>query len=877
MKKILSAALTLILLGCCISIKAAPVWNMPAIRIQPNGDTLRCFVTGDEFYQRLHDADGYTIVMDPSTGYFVYAQMENGQLTPSSHIAGSVNPATLGITPGLTISIPELMERRKAFDIPAQYQSELPKNSRNITLLNNIMIFIRFADDSAYNNSFQSVDRLLNDSSEYAVSMYNYFQKASYNHLKIITHFYPQPQNDQILSYQDIYPRRYYMPQSASNPDGYPYGGQAEREFGLIERATAYINENFPVDTNLLLDCDNDGSIDNICYVVKGSYTGWADLLWPHKWNLYDRYVYINGKRVNTFNFMLAGAGSHYFGPSTFCHEMTHTLTAPDLYHYYNWTDVHPAGQWDLMEQNTTPPQHQTAWIKYKYCGWIDSIPWVTNEGTYAMASIDKPTNNCWRIPSPDPNQFYMVEYRNNTNNFFDRGLPGTGMIVYRIDTRYEGNAGFDKMSQFDELYILRPDGNDSVNGNVESAYFSPQSGRTSINSATNPAPMLTGNIPDTTWAISNVRIQGDSLYFDYYKMTGCRMPINLNASNITGSNATLTWDGYNDQYQIELERTDGSESRTILQDSNYINIWGLEKNIEYRFRVRGFCDATDTSDADTSLTTGWTYFQAGPCYDAHQVTIGSGTNTDAFLPICTNYKYSYTQQLYTANDMSHESMSINTISFYYSTSSMMQAKNSCDIYLGYVDRHTFNSQTDMVPIDSLTLVYSGPITCAKGWSSIKLDNEFIYDGEQSLLVAIDDNSGLAASGSKFRVTNGSAQTAIIFASNTNNPDPEALDMFVGTKQRKTSRSHIRFEGCNANGEDSEVSIDDVEAESFEVITSHLEVKVSAAAPHTYTLYDITGRKLGSRSGSECHFSVPQAGVYVIATEGMEPRKVVVM
>lgn len=871
MKKILFAALAIVVLACCNSIQAAPVWNMPAIRIQPNGDTLRCFVTGDEFYQRLHDAQGYTIVMDPSTGYYVYAMMENGQLVPSRHIAGSTNPAALGIQTGLTISMPELMERKKAWDIPEQYRAEMPKSSSAITLLNNIMIFIRFADDTVYTNSFNSVDRLLNDSSSNAVSMYNYFRNASYDKLKIITHFYPAPENNHILSYQDIHPRRYYMPYSAANPDGYREGGQAEREFALIERATAYINENYPVDSTLNLDCDNDGNIDNICYVVKGTYTGWADLLWPHKWNLYDRRVYINGKRVNTFNFMLAGAGEHYFGPSTFCHEMTHTLTAPDLYHYYQWTDIHPAGQWDLMEQNTTPPQHQTAWIKYKYCGWIDSIPTIREQGTYALASIDHPTHNSWKIPSPDPNQFYVVEYRNKHSNMFESGLPTSGMIISRIDTRFEGNASFDKVYNFDEVYILRPDGCDSINGEDGQAAFSPQYGRTSISPYTNPAPMLTQNIPDTTWSIDNIRIEGDSLYFDYIKLTGCRIPRNLNASNVTGSSARLAWESYNDTYIVEYGPADGSQTTVVEQDSNSLNIWGLTKNSEYRFRVKGFCGNENSSFSP------WKTFKSGACYDAKSMSVGSGSNQENTLPVATNFRYSYTQQIYNANELGRTSISINTISFNYASNTNL-TKNNCKIYLGTTHKGVFDSQTDMVPIDSLTLVYSGPINCTKGWSSIRLDNEFVYDGESNIILAVDDNSGTSTPSTKFKVTTTSYYNGISYYSDSENPDPEDPTNFVGIMARKKFRCNVKFEGCNANGEDSDVSISAVDNSQISIETSHLRITASSENAQTIRLYDITGRLLIQKEVStEATFTVPQAGVYILVGENGESHKVVVL
>lgn len=870
-KNALALFAMLMLATCCNFIQAAPVWNMPAIRIQPNGDTLRCFVTGDEFYQRLHDAQGYTIVMDPATGYYVYAQMQNGQLTPSSYLAGSVDPATIGLQPNLTISMPELMERKKAWDIPEQYRANIPKSSADISLLNNIMIFIRFADDTIYTNSLNSIDRLLNDSAATAVSMYNYFKNASYGKLKIITHFYPTPQNNQILSYQDIYPRSYYMPYSASNPNGYHNGGQAEREFGLIERATAYINQNYPVDPTLNLDCDNDGSIDNICYVVKGSYTGWADLLWPHKWNLYDRYVYINGKRVNTFNFMLAGAGEHYFGPSTFCHEMTHTLSAPDLYHYYNWTDIHPAGQWDLMEQNTTPPQHQTAWIKHKYCGWIDSIPTVSAQGAYAMASIDKPTNNCWRIPSPDPNQFYVVEYRDKHSNLFESGLPSSGMIVSRIDTRFEGNASFDKVYQFDEVYILRPDGCDSIEGESNQAAFAPQHGRTTIGPSTNPAPMLTQNIPDTTWSITNIRIEGDSLYFDYIKLTGCRIPLNLNASNVTGSSAQLSWESYGSQYIVEYGPSDGSSVHTVVQDSNYLNIWGLTKNNEYRFRVMTLCDG------DSSVFSPWRTFTAGPCYDTKTMTFGSGNNLENTLPLATNFRYSYTQQIFNANELGRTAISINTISFNYASNTNL-SKSNCDIYLGTTNRTTFESQTDMMPIDSLTLVYSGPINCTKGWSSIRLDNEYIYDGENNIILAIDDNSGTSTPGTKFKVTMGSYNNGICYYSDNQNPDPVDPTNFVGIMARKKFRSNIKFEGCNANGEDTDLSIGTASDDEIFIATMHLKIVASTEKAQNLRLYDITGKLISQRQANgETTFTVPQAGVYILAGETGETHKVVVL
>lgn len=64
MKKIFMA----LMFTLAASASAMPLFNVPTTLVQPNGDTLHCFVSGDEYYHRLHDADGYTIVQNQQTG-----------------------------------------------------------------------------------------------------------------------------------------------------------------------------------------------------------------------------------------------------------------------------------------------------------------------------------------------------------------------------------------------------------------------------------------------------------------------------------------------------------------------------------------------------------------------------------------------------------------------------------------------------------------------------------------------------------------------------------------------------------------------------------------------------------------------------------------
>ena len=299
---------------------------------------------------------------------------------------------------------------------------------------------------------------MFSDSTEGNVSVYNYFKSASYNKIFVRTYYAPEPSGDRILSYQSPHPRDYYMPYTEVNTIGYTsYSDRRNREFELLVGAVNYINDSFPVPTDYNLDCDNDGYIDNVNFVVKGPAAGWSDLLWPHKWNLYGHDVRINGKQVSTFNFALEGSGNQYFGTSTFCHEMFHSLGAPDLYRYNTRTDISPVGQWDLMATNSRPPQHMSAYMKYKYGNWIDSIPLITTPGTYTLHSVGDtfPDNIAYRFPSSEPDQYYVVEYR-NTDNPNESQLPGKGLLIYRIDTRFNGNSEYDGASHFDEIWFLR-------------------------------------------------------------------------------------------------------------------------------------------------------------------------------------------------------------------------------------------------------------------------------------------------------------------------------------------------------------------------------------------------------------------------------------
>lgn len=496
-------ALAVTLLAASL-LPAAPLRNVPQILVQPNGDTVHCFASGDEYYHWLHDADGFTIVEHPATGYFVYATIRDGALVPTAAIAGTTDPRAAGLQPGLNV-IPDrattLRKDRNA--VIAGITS--PKQGT----LNNLIIFVRFSGENEFTDSVALYNRQLNDSSAGANSMINYFRENSYNKLTVRGTMYPAAAGAIVSSFQDSHTRGYFRPYNATtNPGGYTSDNDARlREHALLRDAVNAVSSQVPA--GLTIDADGDGNVDNVCFIISGSPDGWGDLLWPHMWSLYTYNVSINGKRVYGYNLQLR-SGLIPSGVGVLCHELSHTIGFPDLYRYVDQT-IDPVSSWDLMCADLNPPQHTVAYQKLRYAGWIDSIPLISQTGTYSLKPLRSSVNNCYRIASPySANEYFVVEYRKKEGTF-ESSLPGSGLLVYRINLAANGQGNANGPP--DEVYIYRPGGTLSANGIPSRAYFNEYVTRTRINDATNPSSFLSSGDPGGL-DIRNVGIPDSTISF---------------------------------------------------------------------------------------------------------------------------------------------------------------------------------------------------------------------------------------------------------------------------------------------------------------------------------------------------------------------------
>ncbi len=456
--------------------------NKPMEQIQPDGTKLSLFVSGDEYNHRVHDANGYTILLHPETGYAVYAFQDGNTIKASNFIVGQTDPSTLGIQPNL---LKHDAEAETRFQNQLQHSNSGQRVSP-LGVVNNIVVFVRFHDQTEFPTTpgYYTYDDLFNSTGQ--KSLADYYDEVSQGQLAVNSYLYGNS-TGYIASIQLSHNRNYYSPYNATtNPGG--YSGNAEknsRNWGMFGELCTLTDPLVP--NNINLDTDGDNINDALTFVIRGGTDGWSDILWPqHLWWTGSNGT-ING--VPIWHYVTDFEGG--LGSSVICHEMGHMIGFPDLYHYNN-NFISPVGSWSLMASDNT--QHELAYEKWKYGTWFTTIPTITPTSTptqYTLTAIDQSPYSCYKIPSNIVGQFYMLEYRRQSGRY-EVGVPATGLIAYRVIDTYNGNdIGGNAAGPPDEIYVYRPGGDITSDGVWPDANMSSTVGRTGINNYTDPKPWM--------------------------------------------------------------------------------------------------------------------------------------------------------------------------------------------------------------------------------------------------------------------------------------------------------------------------------------------------------------------------------------------------
>ena len=119
---------------------------------------------------------------------------------------------------------------------------------------------------------------------------------------------------------------------------------------------------------------------------------------------------------------------------------------------------------------------------------------------------------------------------------------------------------------------------------------------------------------------------------------------------------------------------------------------------------------------------------------------IGDGGDAkNLYLPSYSFYKYSLTQQIYTASEIGMSGL-INSVSFFNGGA---EETRSYDVYMVHTDKSTFDNNNDWIAMTEVDKVFSGTvIMAADTWTTLFFDIPFIYNGTSNLALIVDDNSG---------------------------------------------------------------------------------------------------------------------------------------
>ena len=394
--------------------------------------------------------------------------------------------------------------------------------------LSNIVCFVRFlGEDNAesFELSASTYQQMFNDQTQGVNSVYNYFYEASYGQLQWKSILFPAAEGDMVMSYKAKNERNYYKEKSSIATNGYEDEiDRAAREQALIKEIASYLSANLPDDA--VIDANNDGIVDNMCIVLSGrSEISNRHLLWPHRTDLAlpdEKAVYIKDKKLVGFLMVFDDANGWAslepvpFNTGVICHEMSHSLGTYDLYHVSD--KLNPVGEWDLMSDNLLVPQHMSAYTKYRYCGWIDEIPEITEPGTYTLNPVGGATkeNIAYKIKMIGSDEYFVVEYRKKDGTF-DAGLPQSGLLVYRINPAYTGgNVNYNGTSRLDEVYIFRPGGTTTADGEIEKAAFSVDNGRATFGGAGAAVKPFYSDGSEARFALTNITTCGETISFTF-------------------------------------------------------------------------------------------------------------------------------------------------------------------------------------------------------------------------------------------------------------------------------------------------------------------------------------------------------------------------
>jgi M6 family metalloprotease-like protein len=398
---------------------------------QPDGTELEVVGTGNQFEAVFETPDGYTVVKEPFSGFYQYAQLsaDATRLEPSGEVVtdGAVVPVErrhLRTTPTATrvraqTTFPagerprwETRRRQQLARAAAAgpFLADAPDPAVPSGDVTGLCLLIQFPD-VAGTITRQQVDDFCNlpGYAEFGNngSVRDYFVAASQNRLRytnVVTAYHTAAHN-----------RSHYTDPAI------PYGQRAQE---LIHEALAGLSASGFDFSSLTADSAGNVYALNVFY-AGNRVNNWSEGLWPHAWTLATQFDIGGGRRLADYQITDIGT---QLTLRTFCHENGHMVCDfPDLYDY--GSDSAGIGHYCLMcfGGNNLNPVDINAALKHQ-AGWTTTLRTATPGATYRLAA----SANDFLIHQRSPQEYFICENRNQTGR--DASIPDSGLAIWHYE-----------------------------------------------------------------------------------------------------------------------------------------------------------------------------------------------------------------------------------------------------------------------------------------------------------------------------------------------------------------------------------------------------------------------------------------------------------
>jgi M6 family metalloprotease-like protein len=405
----------------------------------PDGSEIRVRGWGNQFAAVFETLDGYTVVRDPDSGFYHYAEPSGNRegLVATRTPVGAADPQTLGIgrhlrgarehTRATAQAARDVSGQQRRWEVRREQRrarqqraagdddgragilSE-PESAAKTGVRVGLCLLLQFPDVLGTITKAQVTD-FCNKPGYNGFgnngSVHDYFLSVSAGRLKY---------TNQVTAYYTAkHPRAYY-----TNP-AIAYGVRAQEL--ITEALTSLKAQHFDFSG---LSSDGSGFI----YALNAFYAGWnqnnwAKGLWPHSSGLDTPFAASATKKFNDYQITDMGTDLTL---GTFCHENGHMVCDfPDLYDY--GAESSGVGEYSLMCSfgPDTNPTQVDAYLK-DAAGWTTKLTTLAPGMTAAVAA----GSNEFLIHRKNSNEYFIMENRQRSGR--DAALPDVGLAIWHVD-----------------------------------------------------------------------------------------------------------------------------------------------------------------------------------------------------------------------------------------------------------------------------------------------------------------------------------------------------------------------------------------------------------------------------------------------------------